>query len=420
MEARDHTQRRCGLWRSVAIAITALLMVGTGAVAATAAPTHPSGRRTQTSRPADPVPAEYQSLYDGLSANLNGYATALASTKRAGPTRPPIQGAELLSANGNRFAQLLDPRTMTGVEHELDALRRLGVRGVTLGIKLPLLLATYLPDADRYASFYASVANKARAAGMKVSVELGAPFCGTVFANCDYQWPSTIDEFAALTATQAQIVIDRVRPDYLTIVSEPSTEAALTRLADFDTPEGTDRYVRGVLDGITHRRKTEIGAGAASWLPIAYDELIVRESIDYLVTHIYPATARTGETLVSTAALAREHHKVLVVDEVGLYKTVTAPNTSGVAQSEDAFRLDRFGFFAPLDERFLATTRAWARKAGVVYESAFWSGQLFSYLTWTPELDALGYRRLAVRANQAVVAAMDTGAVTAGGRAWAR
>lgn len=395
-------------------------MLGAPAASAAAAPAPTRRPRVQTSGPADPVPPEYQSLYDGLSTNLDGYANALTSTKSTGRGGAPVQGAELLSANGNRLGQLLAPVTMTVVERELAALRHLGVRGVTLGIKLPLLLPAYTPEADQYASFYAAVAKKARAAGMKVSVELGALFCNTVFASCNYQWPGTIGEFATLTATQAQTVIDRVRPDYLTILAEPTTEAMLTHLTDFSTPAGSDRYVGGVLDGITERRKTKVGAGAASWLPLTYNELLVREPIDYLVTHIYPATAHTGEVLVQTAALAREHHKPLVVDEVWLYKSVTATNAGTIAQSEEPFRLDRFGFFAPLDERFLTTTRAWARRAGVAYESAFWSGQLLSYLPWTPQLDALGYAQLNAASNRAVVGAMDAGDVTGAGRTWAR
>ncbi len=394
-----------------AITLVAILLLGAGASAAVA--------DTRLTAASEPVPAQYQGLYDTVSSNLDGYAAALAATKRVGDAKAPVQGAELLSANGNRFAALLAPGTMTVVDQELAALRKAGVRGVTLGIKLPLVLPTYTPEAEQYTAFYATVAKKARAAGMAVSVELGAPFCGTVFATCSYQWPASIDEFAAITATQAQTVIDRVRPDYLTVLAEPTTEASLTKITDFTTPEGSARYVHGVLAGITHRRATKIGAGAGSWLPLTYAQLLVHERIDYLDSHIYPASTKIGQTLADTAALARRHHLPLVIDEVWLYKTGESNADNTVAQSEEKFRLDRFGFFAPLDARFLTVTREWARRAGVAYESAFWSGQLLATLPWTPELDALGYQQLSAAANRAVVAAMASGATTPAGEAWA-
>jgi len=41
--------------------------------------------------------------------------------------------------------------------------------------------------------------------------------------------------------------------------------------------------------------------------------------------------------------------------------------------TEQVFRQDTFSFWEPLDARFLAITANWARKAGAVYVSAFWS-----------------------------------------------
>jgi len=45
---------------------------------------------------------------------------------------------------------------------------------VTLGVKVPMLLASFSPDARRYADFCATVAQHIRARGMLVSVELGS------------------------------------------------------------------------------------------------------------------------------------------------------------------------------------------------------------------------------------------------------
>ena len=82
------------------------------------------------------------------------------------------------------------------------------------------------------------------------------------------------------------------------------------------------------------------------------------------------------------------------------------------------YRLDNFSFFEPLDVRFMTITAQWAKKAGAVYVSQFWPGQLFAYLTWTPELHALPYQALTQQANQAIMKAFQAGELTALGRTW--
>ena len=44
----------------------------------------------------------------------------------------------------------------------LDRLRSLGYGGVTLGIKIPMLLPQFGPDADAYVRYYTTVAEHAR------------------------------------------------------------------------------------------------------------------------------------------------------------------------------------------------------------------------------------------------------------------
>ena len=130
-----------------------------------------------------PVPAQYQTLYDTLSAGLDSYQRAVYVWPVApAGTAVPVLATELLPANGNRLTQLLQPATMTGVNQWLDRLQSIGVHGVTLGVKLPMLLPEFGPDGSAYTTFFANVADEARAHDMTVDVELGALFCGTVYA----------------------------------------------------------------------------------------------------------------------------------------------------------------------------------------------------------------------------------------------
>jgi hypothetical protein len=280
-----------------------------------------------------------------------------------------------------------------------------------------MLLPSFSPNSEAYTAFFATVANHARSRGMTVDVELGALFCGTVYANCKNPFDGTYRSFVDATVSQARLVISRVRPDYLTILAEPTTEGTLAGVKELLSPEGSARYVHDVLAGIGDRGATKVGAGAASWMPSSYNQAILAEAIDYLVLHIYPMNAQIASTIVADTALAKKAGKPIVADEFGLYKTDSA-SPAGAATADGIYRLDNFSFFEPLDVRFVTITATWAKKAGVVYSSFYWAGQFFAYLPWTPELDALSYQALTQQANQAISKAFQAGELSSLGRTW--
>jgi hypothetical protein len=379
----------------------------------------PDSTTSSTRAPAS-IPPKYQLLYDTLSAGLDAYQRAVDALAPASTgTAAPVLATELLPANGNRLAQLLLPATMVGVDRWLDRLQSMGIRGVTLGVKLPMLLPEFGPDGEAYTTFFAAVADKARAHQMTVDVELGALFCGTVFAACSHSFAGGYGAFVDATVAQARIVIDRVKPDYLTILSEPTTEASLAKVTEFATPAGAARYVHDVVAGIGNRGSTKVGAGAATWLDPSFNAAILRESIDYLTLHIYPVTARTTDYLMRDTKLAQAAGKPIVADEVGLYKTDGSDDTTP-ATADTAFRRDMFSFFEPLDVRFATITSAWARKSGVAYVSPYWAGELFSYIAWTPALDIAPYAQLAQAFNAQVSQAFVDQKTTDYARAWLR
>lgn len=222
--------------------------------APTAPATAPPATAPPTTAPAPlpdapgPVPPPYAGMVRQLTAQLDEYQAAVDAMPdyRGGdPSTPPfVPAAELLDANGNRQGALLQPGALGLVDQELDAFKALGLTGVTIGIKLPLLLSQFTPQAARYADFYAAVATQARDRGFTIDVELGGLFCGTAFSTCSYAYPSTVSGWARLTARQAGIVIDRVHPQLLDIMSEPNTEANLTSIGALQTLNGVTQFVR--------------------------------------------------------------------------------------------------------------------------------------------------------------------------------
>jgi hypothetical protein len=239
----------------VAVALVAAACTSLSGASSTSVPstTSTAPALSVAATPPGPVPAQYAALYEQLSAGLDSYEAAVAAMldyRATGPSAPSFHpAAELLDANGNQQAKLLAPGALTRVEGELDSFQRLGVTGVTIGIKLPLLLSQYTPRAANYADFYAAVAHQARERGFTIDVELGGLFCGTAFSTCSYNYPSTVAGWAQLSAEQAKIVIARVHPDFLDILSEPNTEANLTKIPALETQAGVVEFINDTLAG---------------------------------------------------------------------------------------------------------------------------------------------------------------------------
>jgi hypothetical protein len=89
-----------------------------------------------------PIPAQYKSLYSGLSAQLGGYQAAVAAMPSldTSGSAPLVAGVELLEANANRGSALLNPGVLSDVSRDIDHFKAMRITGLTLGIKLPYLL----------------------------------------------------------------------------------------------------------------------------------------------------------------------------------------------------------------------------------------------------------------------------------------
>jgi hypothetical protein len=399
-------------WVTAVLIVAGASWVGPAANgAAGAAPSAPIG--VKSAAVVAPVPAKYKREYNQTAADLTAYEQAIAAmpTYSTTPANGRTGFVELLDANGNRQAALLKPTAMTGVNQSLDAFKRLGVGGVVIGVKLPLLLPQYTPQAAQYTQFFAKAADAARARGFVVDVELGPLFCGTDYAHCSYHYPTTPAGWAKLTAQQARTVIDSVHPDYLDLISEPSTEAILTGIKSLQTLNGFRTFVSDTVNAIGIHGSTKLMAGAASWFPATFDQSIVGSGIDGLVTHVYPATAGTAANLVATSRVAHNAGLPIIADEVWLYKG-SATASGSVQASNEQGALNCFSFWEPLDVRFIRATREWATKTGSPLMSGFWSWLAFAYSTWTPALDAKSSPQIQAQNYEAAASALSKGKYT--------
>ena len=371
---------------------------------------------------APPVPAQEADIYHQQQTWLAAYR-ATVDAHSPGARSQPVFGGHLLTADSNRADALLQPDAMRWVELSLDRFRQMGMRGVTLNLGYPLLMP-WFPDSDRYLLYYKNVAKAVRERGMRLGVEqivlyTRSPFSPFTFALDDL----TLEKYTADQAQMAQIIVDELAPDDLTVLHEPDTIAELTGLRAMLTPSVATAYVNSVLAPL-HREHTAIGAGSGSWSGAAFAEAFAKDTaVDYIDIHIYwinPASIANAYAMATAAERAR---KPVVITEAGLYKSLGAgregtPHVDGVAA---VYRRDVFSFWEPLDMQFLETTARFARSVDTRYISAYWTNMFFSYIDWTPETAPLPYSQLnAQRSGQLTAQAWVNGALTCAGRAYER
>jgi hypothetical protein len=351
-----------------------------------------------------PVPAEEALIYERQREWLTEYRNAVdAHAPRA--RSQPIFGGHLLTADSNRASALLQPDAMKWAEISLDRFKHLGIQGVTLNLGYPMLLP-WFPDSDRYLAYYREVARAVRKRGMTLAVEQIVLYTGSQFSPFKFKLSDlTLEEYMADQARMAQIIIDELAPDYLTVMHEPDTVAELTGLRSMLTPDVATTYLSTVLARL-RRGRTLLGAGSGSWSsPLFADAFAKNTDVDYIDIHIYWINASSIANAYEMARSAEKHGKPVIVTEAGLYKSLgeglegvplgedleETPNVEGVAA---VYRRDVFSFWEPLDMEFLDVTVRFARSVDSQYISPYWTNMFFSYIDWTPETAGMSYREL--------------------------
>jgi len=256
-------------------------------------------------------------------------------------------------------------------------------------VSFPLLLAS-TPGASGYLAFYQAVAAMVRGHGMTLSVEENPVFSGTPLTPLDISYAGlTPDSYAAEARQQAQMIIDDLHPAYLSIMTEPDTYSAAMNLP-LTSPPTLARVVSEELAGL-RRGSTRVGAGAGTWSGPGPDRALLSTPIDYLDVHVYPLAPAALSTLSTVVGAARAAGKPLVMDEAWLYKAYT-DGRGGLPGATQEQKDVGYGFWAPLDERFVRDMTEYAGQQGFAYLSFFDGARaFFGYLDWTPALDAASY-----------------------------
>lgn len=351
---------------------------------------------------AQAVPADFQDLYAELDTQLTAFDRRITSAWN-GSTYPTDMGAELLTANGNRGSQLLQPNTRLGVVAELDALRALGARSIVVAVQYPLLNRTFLEsvnrgsDYDGYLSFFKFVAEEARRRNMRLVVESGPVFPGVFSAGSGLDvvrhYASVTDaQYIQARAAMAGVIAAEIQPDYLQVGAEPDTEAEITGRSGLRTSSVYASFVAAAKAQVQAASVPHVkfGAGVGTWIQNGREfiDAYVRAGVDFIDLHVYPVNRNYLDNTIAYADQALAAGKEVIVAEAWLLKLRDRElGTTSPAADPGTFARDAWSFWAPLDQKFIAVFTRFCHWKQVQVFSAYWSRYLHAYLDYQTNRD---------------------------------
>ncbi len=362
------------------------------------------------------VPGEFRDLYDQLETkldDLNDYV----SLNWDGSKHPVVFATELLAASANRGDMVLDPQVFEAVKFNLDAFQTLGVTGVSIDIKYPVIVPTF-PRSDDYIEFFRNVTAEIRNRGFTLLIAIQTVFTDSIFGRQDVDFTGlTLEQYKNEKRQMAQTVIHEFHPDYLTIETEPATQARNTGL-EFSVDNVTD-IVNFVLDGLD-RDGTLVGAGAGTWDDMTYiQSLSENTSIDYLDIHIYPIH---GDLIIdrmeTIQQIAQTNNKKIVLGESWLYKTSQAEMADPEINHLDIFPRDVFDFWTPLDQTFIELMVTLSHYIQTDFTSLFWMRYFWGYIPYNDTTRALAATQRYAAVDQVVGVNMWMGNMTPTGQTY--
>ena len=383
------------------------------------------------------VPVEFAETCAQLQRYLERFESTVAS-HWDGKKAPVAFSTELRSANDNRgLRSLLRPGTMDGLRRELDALSsRIGVRAVTILVGFPTLYPPfyqYNKDPEDYArvlTFYKNVMAEARKRGLKVIIETSVVFPTEARDLPLGDYYATLSE-SGLVAGRTQVALTiakELQPDWLNLGSEPDTQSALLRLRQAYSPE---RYAELVSAVVAQLRKAGIsgkpliGAGIGTWEPngTAYVRALAGAGVDYIDLHVFTINRDFIANTIACLDAAHAAGKGVAISETWLKKVTDAELQGGgrfhTVQALRRAAVDSFyGFWAPLDSRFIDVMVKLAYWKNLYYLSPVLSNLMFAYT----DFDGAGTLDLRERRRQnsaRELAALREGTLSPAGKAYA-
>lgn len=264
----------------------------------------------------------------------------------------------------------------------LDAFKAMRMNGVSVMIAAPFLT---IGDPRSVIDIYQRLSREIKLRNMKLYVEhfVSPPF-GPYALKGLHDDPQGKREFLEMMEKEVSLIYREIKPDYLSLVTEPETLRRWTHLS-FSADEWAAwiREVTARLKSTKASPNTLLGAGAGSW---ESDEFVLKlaeqTNLDYVDIHLYALRLNSEDQVSKLATLVRKVRGTrpnmrITIGEAWLYKH-GAEEPKGMLNRE-AFSRDNFSFWAPLDEQFLRLLLGMAQKERIAVVVPYFSQYFFSY-----------------------------------------
>jgi hypothetical protein len=361
------------------------------------------------------VPPTYQSLYQGIESNMST-DFALINAQWAGTKYPVKYSSSLMSADEN--AGLRTSFTnLTAVNQELDGLQALGINAALVEVGFPIFDQNFWEfigqsasqahqTVQNYLTFYELVAQDVH--GRKGSN--GKPMILIVEANplltvddpadslnaSGYYQSLSFETYEERRSANTVTIAQNLKPDFLTIQSEPDTDANNCYRPELNTPATDVAMVQSIANnlaaadvpGLHTTIKVDSGMGAwqENWQeylgsPGAGSGLLGISELDDIDNHVLYLTgqassglARELGTSMQMIQMAQAAGKTASIGQYWAHKSLLANE-----DNLDVLVRDTFSFWAPLDQQFIPIIFQLANRGSLQFLSSINDGQFWAY-----------------------------------------
>lgn len=328
------------------------------------------------------IPEQSQALFQEINESLKQSVQLFPFTKG---NAIPVVAPELYLA-GSGFGISVSSQKWKDIIATLDAFKNMNVDAVSVMIAAPDLT---FGDSSSLISFYQRLVNEIHLRKMKLYVEHfdNPPFSPHAYKNLR-NTPQGKKEFLDMREKELTIIYRTIKPDFLSIITEPETMMRWTHLS-FSAEELADwvGQVSTHLKSLGVSSNTLLGAGAGTWEPENFVIKLAQQKIlDYIDIHVYALNSSVKETILHLDSLIHNVRKIepakkITIGETWLYKHgIKEPVT--FTMYKETFYRDNFSFWSPLDQEFMGLIMGIAQKDDISVVVPYFSQYFFTYFTF--------------------------------------
>jgi len=336
-----------------------------------------------------PVPSTYQDLYTQLDQQITSFSGAVNAGWNKSPYPVAFSG-QLALANAEQGSALIGSGYYNTVLMELNELQALGAKAVTVHIDFPVLCPSFYQTSaqfQQYLNFYIQLAADIRARGMKLIIETEVIFTQGYPSSLNplaFYNSLTVAQYEQGRMQQAVLIAQLLKPDYLTVLGEPDTEATQSGKSQFGTVSGATELLKVILGGLQAAAVpgVSIGAGVGTWITNyqAYIQSFAATPINYIDMHIYPCNQDFMTRALTIADLAHAYGKSVAMTEAWPGKV--RDSELGHMSFTLAYVRGEYSFWEPIDIKFLQAIINFSQYKKLQFISPFLTQYLHSYIAY--------------------------------------